>query len=188
MKSQRHENAPPGGLLRDLLLGLSLPHEGGHTTVETVVAKGCEVGVQLLDGALVFARLAGLDPQPVCEFVGKRIELARPIWDFELRLDSLGPKIFADRIPRQTGAPRNRPNGNLIPKRPAPDDTQQRHVDHSMPPAVRSRGRFEHGSILSGNFQPTRVRSRWKSTNPALISNLTFLNIVLFLCAAFYYI
>jgi transposase InsO family protein len=31
---------------------------------------------------------------------------------------------------------------------------------------VRSRRRFEHGSILSGNFQPTQVTSRWKSTAP----------------------
>ncbi len=32
-------------------------------------------------------------------------------------------------------------------------------------PAVRSRRRFKHGSILSGKFRPYRVRSEWKSTN-----------------------
>ena len=33
-----------------------------------------------------------------------------------------------------------------------------------MPPALRSKGRFEHGSILKGNFHPTQVRSQQKPT------------------------
>jgi hypothetical protein len=31
-------------------------------------------------------------------------------------------------------------------------------------PAIRSRGRFKHGSILGGKIRPERVRSQWKST------------------------
>ncbi len=34
------------------------------------------------------------------------------------------------------------------------------------PPAVRSRGRFKHGSILGGKTRPERVRSQWESTSP----------------------
>ena len=37
-------------------------------------------------------------------------------------------------------------------------------------PADPSRGRFEHGSILSGNPRPTRVSSQWNST----VRGLTF--------------
>ena len=108
LKSQRHENAPSCGLLRDLPLGLPLSHDGGHTTVGTVVAQGYEVGVQLLDGTILFARLASLTLRPVHEPFCKQIELAWPIGDFELRLHALGPKMFTDGVPRQTGAPRNR--------------------------------------------------------------------------------
>ena len=46
LKGQRHEDATPSGLLRDLSLCLPLPHEGGHTTIGTIVAQGYEVGVQ----------------------------------------------------------------------------------------------------------------------------------------------
>jgi hypothetical protein len=40
-----------------------------------------------------------LYPQPVRELVGKPIELARSLGDFEFRLDRAGAQAFADGIP-----------------------------------------------------------------------------------------
>src|SRR5690606_14312956 len=42
------------------------------------------------------------------------------------------------------------------------------HVDHSVTPAALRFGEGSHGSVLSGNYAPTRVSSGWKSTNDKL--------------------
>ncbi|KPF89746.1 hypothetical protein IP81_16340 [Novosphingobium sp. AAP83] len=47
-----------------------------------------------------WARLASLHPQPTCQLLDKRLQLARPVWNFEHRLHGVGAKIFADRIAR----------------------------------------------------------------------------------------
>ncbi|MBB1497351.1 tyrosine-type recombinase/integrase, partial [Paracoccus sp. MC1862] len=41
---------------------------------------------------------------------------------------------------------------------------QKSHVDHSITPAALRFGEGSHGSVLSGNYAPTRVSSGWKST------------------------
>ena len=57
---QRHERAATAGLLLAMPGRLPLAGEGRHAVVGAVVAEGDQIGVQLLDRPLLFARLPGL--------------------------------------------------------------------------------------------------------------------------------
>jgi hypothetical protein len=67
---QRHKRAAPAGLLFSMPDRLPLASEGRDTIVGAVVAEGDQVGVQLLDRALLFARLRRLQAQHVRKLVG----------------------------------------------------------------------------------------------------------------------
>src|ERR1700726_2176667 len=99
-------NAPrPQGLELSLPGGLPVAGEGRHAIVRAVIAEAGQVSVQLLDRPLLLTRLPGLLPQHMRQLVGVGIQLARPVWDTELRLDAVGAQILAHRVPRQTCAP-----------------------------------------------------------------------------------
>ena len=59
-----------------------------------------------------------------CNHRLERVELARPIGNFELHLDDVGPQIFADRVSRQVRPSRYLSDRKLVPKSPAPDNAQ----------------------------------------------------------------
>ena len=107
LEDKRHEDAPVRGLLRALPICSPLARKRRHTPVGPLVAEDNEVSVQLLDRALVLARLAGLDLQPVGKLRRKRVQLARPLGNLELRLHRAGAEVFADGVPREARAPRN---------------------------------------------------------------------------------
>jgi hypothetical protein len=123
-KHQRHERTAPAGLRLALPLGLPGPDEGGHAAIRSVVAQHHEVGVHLLCCTSLFARLAALGPQPTRKLLGKWVNLARPLGNFELGFNRPATQVLADRVARQTRAPLDLPDRHLITKVPAPDNAQ----------------------------------------------------------------
>jgi hypothetical protein len=123
-KDQRHEGAPAGGLQLTLPFSLPAADECRHTSIGTVITQRNKISVQLLCRALLFARLAGLLPQPPRQLLGKRVQLAWPVGKFELRLHCVRPQIFTDRVPRQSRSPLNLSDRDLLPKMPATNYAQ----------------------------------------------------------------
>src|SRR5665213_1007552 len=121
---QRHECAASGGLWLAMSGRLPLPREGRHAVAGAVVTQRDQIGVHLLDRALLLARLARLLPQHVRQLVGERIKAAWPIGRVELRHDAVRAQIFTHRVPRQPRAPRDLPDREIPPKSPASDDAQ----------------------------------------------------------------
>ena len=121
---QRHENAATAGLLLQLPGGLPVASEGRHAIVGAVIAEGDQIGVQLLDRALLLARLPRLLSQHMRQLVGVGIQLARPVREVELRLDAVRAQVFADRVPRQPSAPRYLSDREMVSIMPAPNDAQ----------------------------------------------------------------
>lgn len=80
--------------------------------------------VELPGRTFLFARPAGIRPQPGCQPLGKGIELAGAIRRPENRLHRLGPQVLADGVPRQTGTARDRPNRQVLPEMPTLDNAQ----------------------------------------------------------------
>ncbi len=62
------------------------PHEGCHPAVGAGVAQGNEVGVHLPRRAPLLARLGHLHPKPRRQLLSKRVQVARPVGNLELRL------------------------------------------------------------------------------------------------------
>ena len=62
-KRQRHEHAATARLLFLLPSGLPVASEGRHAIVGAIIAKGGQIGVQLLGRPLLLAGLPGLLPQ-----------------------------------------------------------------------------------------------------------------------------
>ena len=123
-KRQRHESPAAAGLLLSLPSGLPLAGEGGHAVVGAVIAKRGQIDVQLLDRPLLLAGPSRLLAQHLRQLVGVGVELARPIGSLELRLDAVRAQVFANRVPRQLGAPRDLPDRVVVPISPASDDAQ----------------------------------------------------------------
>ena len=67
-------------------------------------------------------------------------------------------------VPPQSPAPGSIADRQLLTQVHAPDDSQKSHLDHSVAPAIAALGEGSHGSILGGNYAPTRLSSGWKST------------------------
>ena len=115
LEGQRHEGAASGGLLFALAVGLPLPRKGRDPVIGALVAEGDQIGVDLLQGPPLLARLARLRPQPGRQLVGEGIQLARPLRNLERRLDRPRPQVLADRVPRQTRPPRDLPDRKADP-------------------------------------------------------------------------
>ena len=148
-----------------LPLGLPGPHEGRHAAIRTVIAQHHKIGVHLLGRAPLLARLAGLDPQPTRQLLGKRVQLARPIGNLEPGLHRLR---YADTCgsycatspcaARSPGSASHHENASAGLRSIKPCRSLQ------CPPTKQPGGRSKHGSLLSGNLCPSRVNSQWKST------------------------
>ena len=89
LEGERHEHAPSGGPLRDLPPRPPLADEGGHPGVGTVVAKNDQVSMKPPRVSTRLATLARLDPQPLRQFVGKRVQAAGPLRHLEFHLDGI---------------------------------------------------------------------------------------------------
>ena len=124
LKHQRHESPAPTRLGVALTIGLPGPHERRHAVVGTIVAQNHEIRVHLPGRAPLLARLAGVDPQPRRQLLRKRVQLARPNWNLELRLDRIRPQVLADRVARQSRAPFNLSDRDVLTEMPASNYTQ----------------------------------------------------------------
>ena len=130
-EAQGHEGAASGGLLDLVSACRPRPREGRHAVVGTVEAEHDEVGVHLLQGPPLLARLGRLALEPARELVRERIELARADALGVPGLDRAGTKVLLDGVARQAGASGYLADGQLLAQCPPPDDTQCRHVNHS---------------------------------------------------------
>src|SRR5690606_5896601 len=99
LESQRHECPASCRLSPSLPVCLPFPREGCNTAIRTVVAEAYQIGMELLQGALLLAALLGLRLQPGRQPISERIKPARPLRDLELRLYVVKAQIFADGIP-----------------------------------------------------------------------------------------
>jgi glucan phosphoethanolaminetransferase (alkaline phosphatase superfamily) len=63
--------------------------------IRAVISKAHQIGMQLLDRALLLARPRHLPPQPSRQPVRVRIQLARPVRRPETRLDHFGSQVLA---------------------------------------------------------------------------------------------
>lgn len=124
LEYQWDESSAPNSLGVALAVRLPGPRESRDAIVGTIVSQGHEIGVHLLDRASLLARLAGLDPQPGRELLGKRVQLARAIGNLELRLHRIRPQVLADRVARQSRASFNLTDRDVLPEMPASNYTQ----------------------------------------------------------------
>ena len=124
LEHQRHECPAPAGLRVTLAVGLPRPHKRRHTVVGTIVSQDHEICVHLPGCAPLLARLAGLDPQPRRQLLGKRIQLAGPCRNLELRFYRIGPQVLANGVARQSRATLNLSDRDVLPEMPASDYTQ----------------------------------------------------------------
>lgn len=107
-----------------LSVGLPLPREGGDPVVRAVIAERHQIRVHLLDRATLLARAAGVDPEPACQLLGKRVQLAGALGHLELRFNRAGSQVLADRVAGQDGAPSDLPDRYPFPEMSAADHTQ----------------------------------------------------------------
>lgn len=137
-EGQWHEDAAARGLLPPLPVFPPGADEGGDAPVRTVIAEPGQFRVELPGRAFLFARPAGIRPKPSCQSLGEGIELAGAIRRPENRLHRLGPQVLADGVPQQASPTGDRPDRQVFPEMPTPDNAQQGHVQHSCP---RPKGR-----------------------------------------------
>ena len=121
---ERHECAPTGGLLLPMPGRSPLAGEGGHAIVGAVVAESHKVSMQLLRRPLLLARLPRLLSQHLRQLVGIGVKLAGAVQEVELWLDAVRAQVFAHRVPRQTGAPRDLADREMVPMPPTSNDAQ----------------------------------------------------------------
>jgi hypothetical protein len=123
-EGQRHEDTAAGGLLLAQPVVPPGAHKGSDPPVRAIIAQPGQLRVELPGRAFLFARPAGIRPQPGCQPLGEGIEFAGAIGRPENRLHRLGPQVLADGVPRQTGPAGNPTDRKLLPEMPAPDNAQ----------------------------------------------------------------
>ncbi|MNV45880.1 hypothetical protein D3C71_1376900 [compost metagenome] len=109
-EGQRHERSASCRLEFSLPVCLPFTGKGCNSAIGTVIAKAHQVGMELLQGALLLAALLGLRLQPGRQPIRKRIKLAPPLRDLELRLHAVQAQVFADSVPGQAGPAANLPD------------------------------------------------------------------------------
>src|SRR3954452_9384934 len=164
LEGERHEQPTPDGPLHRLPSRLPAPDEGSDPSVGSTINEGHQVRVNPPHGPAPLASLARLNPQPFRELVGERVQAARTLGNPEPPLHGVRPQVLADRVPRQARPPLDLADRYAIPVMPPADHAQQLHVDHSDNPDHPVEEVNRHGSFLSENFEPSRVRSQCKST------------------------
>jgi hypothetical protein len=123
-EGQRHEDAAAGGLLLAQPVVPPGAHKGSDPPVRAIIAEPGQLRVELPGRAFLFARPAGIRPQPGCQPLGEGIQFTGAIGRPEKGLHCLGPQVLADGVPRQAGPPRNRADRQLLPEMPTPDNAQ----------------------------------------------------------------
>ncbi len=109
-EGQRHERSAPCRLEFSLPVCLPFTGKGCNAAIGTVIAKANQVGMELLQGALLLAALLGFRLQPGRQPIRKWIKLARPLRDLELRLHAVQAQVFADSVPGKAGPAANLPD------------------------------------------------------------------------------
>jgi hypothetical protein len=71
---QRHECPAPANLLLPIIFA-PVPRKSGNPVVGSFIAEAHQIGVQLLDRALLLARSAHLAPQPGRQMLSKWVSL-----------------------------------------------------------------------------------------------------------------
>ena len=84
-----NEGAAPRGLLLMLPVGPPFPGECRNPVVRPRKAERRQIGMQLLQGSTLLARLRRLRLQPGRQLLRKRVELTWPVRSIELRLEDL---------------------------------------------------------------------------------------------------
>jgi len=110
LERQGDKRAPAGRLQFPLPIITPFPSEYRHAIVGALVAEAHQIGMQLLHRPLLFAVLLGFCLQPGRQSIRKRIKLARPLRDVELRFHAVGAQVFADGIPGNTSPAANLPD------------------------------------------------------------------------------
>jgi hypothetical protein len=103
LERQRHEGPAPVVCISRCRSAFHSRAKAATPIIGTLIAEAHQIGMQLLHRPLLLAGLLGFRLQPGRQPVGKRIKLARPLRNLELRLDAIGTQIFADGVPRQAG-------------------------------------------------------------------------------------
>ncbi|EAT08499.1 hypothetical protein SKA58_18700 [Sphingomonas sp. SKA58] len=95
---QGHECPTPANLLLAPIIFAPVPSKSGNPVVGSFITQAHQIGVKLLDRALLLARSAHIAPQPGRQMLSKWVQFAWSIRHLEPRIDRLGPQIFADRV------------------------------------------------------------------------------------------
>ncbi len=139
-KMQRHKGPAPRRLLLTLAVRLPLSRKGCHAGIRAGEAKRHQIGVQLLHGPPLFARLPGLGLQPARQLLGKGVNLALSFRRREPWLNGVRCQMPGHGIPRHARQPCNLADRQLLPQVHPRNDVQQSHVDHSVAPAAHRFG------------------------------------------------
>ncbi len=95
---QRHERALAAHLLLAAIIITPASGKGRNAPIGAVKAQAHQIGMELLDRALLLARPAHLSPEPDRQPLDKRIQLAWPLRYLELRLDFVRSQILTDGV------------------------------------------------------------------------------------------
>jgi len=109
-KAQGHKGPTTCGLHLALPIGPPFPGKGRDPIVGPVKPQADQVRMQLFEGPLLLAGPVRLRLQPGSQTIGKGIKLARPVGNFELRLNPVRAQILADSVPGQAGPATNLPD------------------------------------------------------------------------------
>src|SRR5690606_12399267 len=115
VKGQRHEGPAPRRLLFALPISTPPSCKRRDPGIGAGEAKCYEIGVQLLHGPPLLARLAGFGLEPTRQLLGKGVNLA---WTFRRRepwLDRVRRQMLGHGVARHARQPRNLADRQLLP-------------------------------------------------------------------------
>ncbi len=111
------------------------------------------------------ATLSRLDQQPRRQLVATRVQAAWVLRHLEPYLDSVGPQVFADGVPRQARPPFDLADQHVLPVKPPANDAEQLHVDLAADLDDSVGTWVRHRLFLSENSGPLRLGSQCNSTS-----------------------
>jgi hypothetical protein len=113
-EGQGHEGAAARRAACGLQIVPPLARKGGNPIVGTGEAEQDKIGVHLLQRSLLLAWLGGFRLQPARQLLRQRGKLTRPVRQRENGLDRPGVQIVLVRKARQSRAPGNFPDRQVI--------------------------------------------------------------------------
>jgi len=167
-EKQRDERTFAGCLRLLQLLLAPATCEGGHAVVGSGEAECTQIGVDLLEGASLLARLVGFRLEPTRQLGGIAVELAGTLPRGIGRHRDIGAQVTPDGVAGDTKAPGDLAKRDLVTQVPASNDAQNGHVDHSELPPVAEQDSVLHvgqhsmqitgssGSVLDATQQSRR--------------------------------